>query len=191
MRARTRGHNTGDRQDGGRLLLRLVQPPAAVPGPAVGRHPLLLAADVLETLGPSLLDRVDLEIHLPADLVRNPSQEGAVPRPVAPVRGARPGVGVRPPVDTGSRARAHGADEGLLLAAGLLGLLHVGRHGAAAEALAHARASTCCAARKRSGSAVDSSAQWTCRPRSTSSAHRGVRAGRAGRRARGCRLAEG
>ena len=107
---------------------------------------------------------------MPADLVRNPSQEGAVPRPVAPVRGARSRSRIRPPVDTGSGARGHRADECLLLAGVVDGcdLLRIRRHGvaAAAEALAHARVITRCAARKRSGSAADSSAQWTCRPRS-------------------------
>ena len=83
-----------------RLLLRLVEPLAAVPGTTIRRHPLLLPADVLEPFGPGLLDRVHLEIHLAVLLVRNPSQEGAVARPVAPVRGARPGEGIWAPVDT-------------------------------------------------------------------------------------------
>ena len=54
-----------------RLLLRLVQPLPAVPRAPVIRHPFLLASDVLEAFGSRLLDFIDLEPHLPVNVVRD------------------------------------------------------------------------------------------------------------------------
>ena len=136
------------------LLLRLVQPPAAVPGPAVGRHPLPVTADVLETRRARLLDFIDFQIHLAVFLVRDAFEHRAVARPVSGVHRSGACEGARAPIDSRSGAGAHGTHEGLLLARGLL---HVGRHGVAAEALAHVRtrvgASTGCGWRRNARAA--------------------------------------
>ena len=117
------------------LLLRLVQPPAAVPAAAVGGHPFPVTADVLETRRARLLDFIDFQVHLAVFLVRDAFEHRAVARPVSGVHRSGACEGARAPIDSRSGAGAHGTHEGLLLA---LGLLHVCRHGVAgAEALAH------------------------------------------------------